>query len=174
MSQDLAELRQRVALDRLVRDAEVISGPGPAAVTVLIVPQGYSPGPLIRQRVMRLADGTGGPLQVAIMREIPRDEEGMVDQHKALAAMRLPGALHRFEPAVTDTERALTELICQLLPDAQVSMTDTLVSLGADSLVTVELLELISQRMGVELDQRQLLTGTVRDVSQHLDRDARA
>jgi acyl carrier protein len=175
MPDNLSDLAQILREDRLVRDAEVFDGPGPATATALIVPQGYSSGPVLRERVMRLANGTAGPLQVAKVQQIPRDGSGALDHARALAMMGLPGVVYRFEPPVTDSERSLAQIVRQLLPDVRASMTDALTPLGVDSLAAVELLALISERMGVELDAQQLYSAeTLHDLAAMIDRAADA
>lgn len=175
MPDNLSELAKILRDDRLVRDAEVFDGPGPATITALIVPQGYSSGPALRERALRLVNGTGGRLQVAKVQQIPRDDSGGLDQGQALAMMGLPGVLYRFEPPATDSERSLAQIVRQVLPDVRPSMTDALTPLGVDSLAAVELLALINERMGVALDAQQLYSAeTLRDLTAMIDRAAQA
>jgi acyl carrier protein len=163
---DLPDLAQRLREDRNIRDAAVLAGPEPGVLTAFVVSQGYRPGPVLRQRAMAVAGDLAGRLQVAVVREIPRDREGRLDRDQALAATRRPGVLHRFEAPATDVEHTLVELIADVLPEAQISMTDGLAPLGADSLTAVELLALIDGRFGVPVEPQVLYSAeTIRDLA---------
>jgi acyl carrier protein len=184
MSDYLQEFARLVRSDRLVSDADVLSGPEPCTITVLVVPRGYRPGPVLRQRIMKLAgdaahaDGTVGPggrMQVALVPNVPRDKRGLLDQSKAIVMIRRPGALYLFEPPATETERSLAALVREVLPGVQVSMTDGLTPLGGDSLTAVELLGLIHERLGVELDPQLLYSAeTIRDLATVITQAAQA
>lgn len=65
----VARLAAALRGDKLINDVEIIPGPG-ATITVLIVPQGFRPGHVLRARVMRLAPDAGHRLQVALVREV--------------------------------------------------------------------------------------------------------
>jgi acyl carrier protein len=152
--------------DKLINDVAVMLDPEPSVITVLIVPQGYRPGHVLRQRVMRLAPEVGERLQVVLVFAIPRDPDGALDRDEALAATRRPGALYRYEPPATETERSIVELVREVLPGVQVSITDSLAGLGGDSLATLELTGLINERFGVDIDpQRVFEAESLRDLA---------
>jgi acyl carrier protein len=163
------ELTRLIRGNPLVMDAELVDG-ADGALIALIVPQGYVPGPVLRQHAMSSAGESASRVGVVVVRRIPRDHDGLLDRDRALVLAGQPGALHRYEPPGTGAERLLAELVGRLLPDAQVSMSDGLAPLGGDSLIALELIALIEERTGVELDPQELYSAeTMRDLAQRLD-----
>jgi acyl carrier protein len=167
------DVRSRVSCEKLaeqlrekpiINDAEVLAGPEPADITALVVRQGYRPGPVFRDLVMRLAGEDRENIRVAIVARIPRHKDGTVDLAAAWAVLETALVL-RFEPPATEIERRLAGLVQQVLPQVSVSMTDDLVSLGGDSLIAVELVELIAEQWGAQISGRDLFAAeTIRDM----------
>ena len=159
----------------IINDAEVLAGPEPAGITALIVRQGYRPGPVIRDLIMRLAGEDREDIRVAIVPRIPRHADGTVDGPAAWAVLDEKALVLRFEPPVTEIERRLADLVRQVLPRVGVSMTDDLVSLGGDSLVAVELVELIAEQWGAQISGRDLFAAeTIRDMAAVIARAIRS
>jgi acyl carrier protein len=157
----------------IIRDAAVLDGPEPDGLTVMVVRQGYRPGPVFRDLVMRLAGERSGTIRVAIVPEIPRDAAGVVDQGAAHELLRQRSLILVYEPPACDSERRLAELVRQVLPQTSVSMTDDLVSLGGDSLVAVELVALIHQQWGIEVGGSDLFAAeSIRDMAAVIARSA--
>jgi acyl carrier protein len=144
--------------DRLINDAEVLPGPDASAVTVLVVPQGYRPGHVLRERVMRLLPEIGDRVQVALVRAIPRDPGGRLRRAEAVAMTERPGVLHRYEAPASGPEQALAALVGEVLPGVQVSMSDAFAALGGDSVATMELTALIHERLGIDVDPQLVFT----------------
>jgi acyl carrier protein len=139
-------------------------------VALLVVPQGRHLGPELRHRVLQLTGDVAAPVQVVPLPAIPRSADGAVDRGKVIDFMRRPGTVLRYEPPGNDTERALVDLVLTLLPDARVSITDTLGALGGDSVVTVELAALVSERFGVEIEAHALFTaGSLHELASLID-----
>jgi acyl carrier protein len=151
---DRGQLVSRLRADPLVRDAELMPGDDDSAdLTVFIVPQGFTAGHALRELVMRLAGPAGERAQVVLTFAIARDESGRLDLAEAAAAMSQPDMVLRFVPASTEAERSLAGLVRQVLADvAMVSMTDSLVTLGCDSVSAVELVAGIRDTFGVDID----------------------
>lgn len=155
--------------DRLIHDVEILEGPEGAPLTALIVPQGYRPGHVLRERVMRLVPEVGDDIQVALVRAIPRDGDGQLRWAEAVALTRRPGALHRYEAPRSDLERALVSLVGELLPGVQVSVTDSVASLGGDSLTTLALTGLLLDRLGIDADPQLVFAAeSLRDLASTL------
>ena len=70
-----------------IRDAATLAVAGDAVVTVLLVRQGYRPGPVLRDLTMQAAESTGEDLRVAIVDAIPRRADGVVDEAAADALL---------------------------------------------------------------------------------------
>lgn len=138
--------------DKMIGDAEIMLGPG-AAVTAVITPQGFRTGPVLRDRVLRLAGEAADRIQVLVVGEIPRGSDGSLDADAVLARL---GNAYRFEPPATSSEAVLAELVGRILPGVRVSMTDTVAGLGGDSISTIELAVLIAERFGVEVPAQQV------------------
>jgi acyl carrier protein len=159
-------LAEQLREKAIVNDAAVLTGPQPADITAFVVRQGYRPGPVLRDLVMRLANHDRPGLQVAIVRQIPRHTDGSVDRAAALAALADTALVLRYEPPATDIEQCLAGLVSQVLPEARVSMTDDLVGLGGDSLTAVELVELIAEQWEVEISAQDLFAAeSIRDMA---------
>jgi acyl carrier protein len=163
-SLDPAGLVARLRADPLVRDAEVIPGDGPAQMTVLIVPQGFTPGHAFRDLVMRLA---GPSPQVALTGEIPRDGAGTLDLDEASVVISQPGVVFRYVPPDTEAERALAGLVREVLTDVHsVSMTDNLITLGCDSVSAMEIVVRIRESYGTDLDPNEVFgVGSLRELA---------
>jgi acyl carrier protein len=146
--QDLAD---RLRGDPLISDVEVMSGPEQGRVTAFIVGKGFRPGPELREKAMSLAGELSGRLQVAILPKIPRRPDGSLDKEQAVIIIRRPRMLLRFEPPATDSEREVVELLSTLLPVKNISMSDYLGNLGADSITIIELASLIADEFGIEI-----------------------
>jgi acyl carrier protein len=175
-SRDSCEkLAERLREKPIINDAEILAGPEPAAITALIVRQGYRPGPVFRDLVMRMAGEDREDMRVAIVPRIPRHADGTVDRAAALAVLGDRAVVLRFEPPATEIERRLAGLVRQVLPQVGVSMTDDLVSLGGDSLVAVELVELIAEQWGAQISGRDLFAAeTIRDMAAVIARAIRS
>jgi acyl carrier protein len=159
-----APLAELLREQPLIGDAEVLRDAG--GITVLVVRRGYRPGPVVRDLVMGLAGEAGRGARVAIVSEIPRDGAGAVDEAAAWAAVRAASVLMRYEPPASEIERVLAGLVGELLPEVRVSMTDDLAVLGGDSLFAVELVALIAERLGVEVDAQELFAAeSVREMA---------
>jgi acyl carrier protein len=160
-----AMLAEQLREQPLISDAEVLTDAADG-VTVLVVRRGYRPGPVVRDLVMELGGEAGRRAQIAIVSEIPRDGAGTVDRAAAEAAVRGSSLVMRYEPPVSELERSLAGLVREILPDVRVSMTDDLATLGGDSLFAVELVALIAERLGVEVDAQELFAAeSVREMA---------
>ena len=157
----------------IIRDAAVLDGPGPGGTTVMVVRQGYRPGPVFRDLVMRVAGARADTIVVAIVPQIPRDAGGALDEPAAREIVGERALILRYEPPASDVERCLAGLVRQVLPRSAVSMTDDLVSLGGDSLVAVELVELIGERWRIEISASDLFAAeSIRDMAAVIARSA--
>jgi acyl carrier protein len=149
---DPAAFTELLRADKMIADAEVMLGPD-TAITAVISPQGLRPSAVLRHRVMRLAGGAGGRVQVLTIGRIPRRPDGALDAGEVLARI---GEVYRFEPPVTDDEVALAAIVGEVLPGVPISMTDSVGALGGDSVSTLELMTLIAERFGVEIPAQQV------------------
>jgi acyl carrier protein len=150
------KLAEQIREKTIVNDAEILPGPEQSGITAIIVRQGYRPGPVFRDLVMRLAGEDHEDIRVAIVRQIPRRADGTVDLAAALALLDERALVLRYVAPATNVERILVDLIKQVLPQVNVSMSDDLIGLGGDSLVAVQLAELIAEQWGVEINGRDL------------------
>ncbi|WP_163505165.1 phosphopantetheine-binding protein [Fodinicola acaciae] len=139
-----------------IRDAATLADEQSDVVTVVLVRQGYRPGPVLRDLVMRAGESTGDDLVVAIVDAIPRHDHGAVDEAAARALVADGAFVFPYEAPVTETEKILAAVLHELIPSVRVSMTDDLVSIGGDSLMAVEIVGILSERLGVEMDPSQL------------------
>jgi acyl carrier protein len=161
---DLAMVAGRLRADRLFHDVDILTGPTPERTSVLVVPQGYHAGHVLRERVLRQA---GDRVRVVLVREIPRHPDGRLDRDAALAAMREPDVVVlAFEPPANEVERRLVDLVVEVLPGTSLSMTDSLVGLGADSIAVMELVGRFREEFGVDLDPQKVFQAeSLRDLA---------
>lgn len=164
---DPRELADLLRADPLVNDAEVVPGVESATATAVIAPQGFHPGHVLRERVMSLAGPVGTHIAVVVVAAVPRTPDGVLDQQEVRTAAARPGACYRYEAPATEAERALVELVCEVLTDVQVaSVTDSLTALGGDSLTAIELIVRIRERFGVDIDPQQVFgADSLRDLA---------
>lgn len=163
---DPLRLAESLRDDGLIHDAEVMIGPGPETVIAFVVPQGFQPGYTLRERVMGRAGAAGRHIQLMLLWEIPRGETGLFDHDAALAAARRLGFIYRFEPPAGEIEQTLVDLVQEVLPDRQISMTDSFVALGGDSLTTVELVMRLRECFDVDVDPQRIFDAeSLRDLA---------
>lgn len=168
---DAAGFARLLRADRLVRDAEVFVDED-GVVTAVLAPQGPRPGPLLRQLVRELADRADEQLRVVVLPTVPRSADGAVDRARALES---PDDIYLFERPATATEFMLVELVQQVLPGVQVSVTDSLPTLGADSLITIELTALIEEAFGTAMPPHEIFAADcLRDIAAALAPGAEA
>ena len=138
---------------------------------VLVEPQGFVYGAVLRDIVLDEVETQHADIAVAVVRGLPRNvADGSVDPAASVTLAQEVVADGRwvfaFEPAGTPEEKAVSELLLELLHARRVSMTDSLPLLGVDSLVLVELSAAITQRFGVTVNAMDLFDAdSVRDVA---------
>jgi len=159
---DAPELGRKLRANRLVRDAEVFVDDD-GMITAVLAPQGPRPGPVLRQLVRELADAPDGQLRVAVLPAVPRSPDGTIDRTLALGS---PDDIYLFERPATAAESALLGLVQQVLPGVAASVTDSLPTLGADSLVTIELTALIEEAFGTAVLPHEIFAaGSIRELA---------
>jgi len=111
------------------------------------------------------------PQSWVMLKSMPQTTNGKLDR----ASLPAPDdradiqPLTKFQPAVTDTEKRLTEIWTVVLGLDQISVADTLYALGADSL-TIFRIAARQLAAGLDLDARDLLTHlTIRDLAAFAD-----
>jgi acyl carrier protein len=146
-----------------VADAALLQ-PADSPTSVLVVPQGFQSGVMLRQLVLEVAP-PGWPLQVVIVLAMPRID-GELDAATATEMVRTSQYIYRYEPPETDGEKRLVAMLEELITDVQVSMTDTLADLGGDSLTAIQLAELLYDRQGITVDPSELYAaGSLRELA---------
>jgi acyl carrier protein len=145
-------LAESLREDSMFHDADVLVDSQSGIISALVVPQGFRPAPQLRQRAMRLAGDVADRIELLLLHDIPRGPDGSADPERARAA----GVVCRYEPAATDIEQSVIDLVVEVLPGRQVSITDSIIELGGDSLVTLELATLIGERLGVDIAARDV------------------
>ena len=68
---DPAWLADRLRAHAFVNDAEVMTGPNPGELTVFLVPQGFRPGPELRDIVLGLVEVPRPQVQVVVGWTVP-------------------------------------------------------------------------------------------------------
>ena len=152
------------AADRLRAHPEIagfaaVRAPG-GTLYVLVESQGFVYGPVLRNIVHDELEDRYPDIAVAVVRAVPRRADGSVDPDVTVPLAQRIGAdpvwVFPMEPAATDEERAVADLLTEVLGVRRLSMSDSLPLLGADSLVLVEISTLITERFGVTVNGMDL------------------
>jgi acyl carrier protein len=90
--------------------------------------------------------------------ELPHDDDGAVDTGRIeRELLDVPGSGYTFRLPVTPTELELAEVWSEVLGRPRVFAGDNFLDLGGDSMTAVLLLDLINERLGVDLPLDELL-----------------
>jgi acyl carrier protein len=167
---DLGAATLRVRAQPEIDDVAAARSPG-GRLYVLVKPQGMHYGPVLRDIVLDEIEAEHPDVAVAMVRDVPRVEDGAVDAPAFVALARQVVEDGRwvfaFEPPETPEETAVAALLLEILSTRRVSMTDSLPLLGADSLVLVELSAAITERFGVTVNAMDLFeVDSVRELTQ--------
>ncbi len=176
-----ARLAALLRADAMVNDADVVADDEEQWITAVVVPQGFRLGTDLRDRLFALAaqageDAGSGRLQLLLVPAVPRDAAGRVDPAAVRAALHHPDApVFRLEPAQTGTEQRLLRIVAEMLPGTQISVTDSLPQLGADSIVVMATVGRIEEEFGIDVNP-QLVFGadSLRELADLLDATAPA
>jgi acyl carrier protein len=167
---ELGAAGQRIRDQPEINEIVAVRSPGGRRY-VLVEQQGFAFGPVLRDIVLdELEDGSD--VAVAVVRAIPRSATGggEVDAAAAVALARSVAEESKWvfaiEPPETGEERAIADLLQEILHVKRLSMTDSLVLLGADSLVMVEIGVAIRNRFGVTVTAMDLFEAdSIRDLA---------
>jgi acyl-coenzyme A synthetase/AMP-(fatty) acid ligase/acyl carrier protein len=165
-----AEVTRAIRAHRAVGDAFVIAAPA-GSDTRLTAFVARAEG-----RELRIADLRSDLLEVlppamiparfVELAELPRSRTGKVDRAALVRLAEDRPRARDFVPPSGDVERWLAGQFSELLGAEQVSATDDLFALGADSIVAARLASRISRDLGVELSQRAIFAAaTVTGIS---------
>jgi acyl carrier protein len=147
-----------------VADAAVLPAEAGEPAAVLLVPQGFTPGPALRQLV-RASAPPGEALPVVLVAGLPWAAGGL-DRSAARDLVRTGRYVYRWSPATTSAERVVLAEVARLFPDVEVSMTDSLADLGGDSLTAIQLSERLASRYGREIDPSDVFAAeSLRDIA---------
>lgn len=135
-------------------------------LTVVVVPKGLRPGPMVRQEVLTAFDNSRHQTQVLLSLTIPRASDGALDDAAVEAMLTDSPYLFRFQAPSGPIEPDLVKVILQLVPGVQISVTDDLAAIGADSLTSLELSEIIRARFGLDLAAADLYSAaSIKDIA---------
>jgi len=156
---DLEDAGDRVRAHPEISEFAAVRSPG-GTLYVLVESQGFVYGPVLRNLVHDELEDQYPDIAVAVVRAVPRQADGSVDQDACLPLAQQisddPVWVFPMEPAATDEERAVAELLSEVLGVRRLSMSDSLPLLGADSLVLVEISAMITERFGVTVNGMDL------------------
>jgi acyl carrier protein len=167
---DLGAAAQRMRVQPEIGDVTAVRSPD-GRLYVLVTPQGMHYGPVLRDVVLDEIEAEHPDVAVAVARGVPRLEDGTVDADRAIGLARQLVEDGRWvfvlERPVTPAEKAVAELLTEILRTRRLSMTDNLLLLGVDSLVLVELSAALAERFGVTVNAMDLFElDSVRDLVQ--------
>jgi acyl carrier protein len=169
-SVDLGAATQRILAQPEINDIAAVRSPD-GRLYVLIEPQGMHYGPVLRDIVLDEIEAEHPDAAVAMVRGVPRVDDGGVDGGASTALARQVVEHGRWVFAIehpeTPEEKAIAALLQEILSVRRLSMTDSLPLLGADSLVLVELSTAITERFGVTVNAMDLFEAdSVRELAQ--------
>jgi acyl carrier protein len=156
---DLDDAADRIRAHPEISEFAAVQAPG-GPLYVLVESQGFVYGPVLRNIVHDELEDRFADIAVAVVRAVPRRDDGAVDPDASVPlAQQISGDpvwVFPLEPATTDDERAVADLLTEALGVRRLSMTDSLPLLGADSLVLVEISAMITERFGVTVNGMDL------------------
>jgi nonribosomal peptide synthetase DhbF len=132
---------------------------------VLLVRQGYSAGPDLRDTVLEQLPCDAEQAVVAIAAAIPRDASGSVDHHATAKVMHEVSESYDFTPPESAAEQNVISVLRGLLGRSTISVNDDFINLGGDSVVAAELVNILEDRFGICLDPQSVFYAeTLRDM----------
>ncbi|MEV5442095.1 amino acid adenylation domain-containing protein [Streptomyces sp. NPDC052644] len=141
-----------------VTDAVVIAVPDrhgePRLAAWVTAPTADATGHVIRTSAARVLPDAMVPSAVTVLRELPLTPNGKVDRSALPSPHFTDRAAHI--PPETPTERLLAELYGEVLGVTRVGRDDDFLALGGHSLLGVQLVARVRERLGVELPLRTL------------------
>lgn len=167
---DLGEAAKRIHGHPEIKEMAAVRTPE-QRLYVLVEQQGMNYGPVLRDIILDEIETEHPDAVVAIVREVPRNgTDGAVDAAGCVDLARDVAERGRWvfaiEPPESEEEKTIVSLLLEILDAKRVSMSDSLVLLGADSLVLVELSGAITKRFGVTLNAMDMFDAeNVRDLA---------
>ena len=141
-----------------------LDGDPPAEVAAAVVPVDFASGPEIRDYAWQQLGDDHSPDTVALLPELPKDEQGDVDVpelRRILTEDDPPTS--RYVPPGTELEQTVAEIFRDVLDLPRVGLDDDFLELGGDSLRAVDVTNLLEERAGIRVSLEELFeAGTVR------------
>lgn len=123
---------------------------------VLLVRQGFSPGPDLRDTVLEALPYDAARVIVAIAAAIPWEAPGAIDHHAAVKVMREVPETYDLTPPESAAERDVISVLRELLGRSTISVNDDFVNLGGDSVVATQLVNILEEQFGICVDPQSV------------------
>jgi acyl carrier protein len=144
--------------------AAVVMDGGLAAA---VVPVDFASSPAIRDHAWAALGDPAAPRTVTLLAELPRDAAGEVDRaelRRVLTEEDRPTST--YAPPRTEREAEVAEVLREVLDVPRVGLDDDFLELGGDSLRGIEVVNLLRERVGLQVELEDLFdTSTVRDLA---------
>ncbi|WP_116201694.1 non-ribosomal peptide synthetase [Amycolatopsis circi] len=173
---ELGEIETVLAADETVAEAVVVArqdGPGTKRLVAYVVLVPDTARKDLKTVVAAVLPSYQVPSAIVVLDELPLSANGKVDR-KALPAPSAESADVGTEPR-TDTERAVAEIVTEVLGLDRIGVEDDFFALGGDSILAVQALSRLRRAFGADLSARALFdASSVEKLAQLLENGPRA
>ncbi|WP_370937945.1 non-ribosomal peptide synthase/polyketide synthase [Amycolatopsis sp. cg13] len=173
---ELGEIETVLAADDTVAEAVVVAradGPGTKRLVAYVVLVPDAPRKDLKAVVAAVLPDYQVPSAIVVLDELPLSANGKVDR-KALPAPSAESADAGTEPR-TAIERAVAEILAEVLGLDRIGVDDDFFALGGDSILAVQALSRLRRAFGADLSARALFDApSVEKLALHLENGPRA
>lgn len=164
MASRITGLEPVVAQHPDVREVAIVDLPEADSLAArrvaVVVPEDFASAPEIREFAWETLGDEEAPDGVLLVRSLPIATDGAVD----LVALRRwmdeePDSLSMYLPPTTSTERELAAIFTELLRKRRVGVDDDFLEQGGNSSIAIEAINLVEERLGVQLGVEEFFDG---------------
>ncbi len=163
---ELGEVESALRQHADVRDAVVVAADERLVGYVILAPSARSSGSEVRKSLTTVLPPQAIPAVIVVLERFPLTPNGKVDRRQ------LPDPARELSPSPGDdapstpVELAIADVWASLLKLDSVSATDNFFEIGGHSLLAMEAVALIEERIGVRLEPRALFFRSLRDLAE--------
>jgi amino acid adenylation domain-containing protein len=168
------EIETVLAAHPSVADCAVVAHGDPARLLAFVVPAGSVSGedldiPAVLAQAATMLPDHMRPERVMPVPRIPFTVNGKIDRDALIHVWSaLTGHERQFVPPADELEANLVDIYRRVLDTTQVSVLNTFLQLGGNSLLSFRLLDTCQEELRAQPDVTELLTGTIRDVARSI------
>lgn len=165
------QLNQFVLSTHEVAELEVVTN-GSEDTLFVITPTEFQNGAALRETLFNRMSGIPSQFDILVTPEIPRRTDNSVDLDRVRLLTETSIYYYKYREPKTYQEASICEAINDLLPSPlRISATDSLSDLGGDSVMAIELSQILTSKCGTYIDPSELyMAESVTEIASYLDR----